>query len=181
MTFDNVTAPGTTSLTTSSGGPALPTSFALGDPPVFYNLETTATFSGSIGVCIDFASVSFPAGSTLRLLHFQGGAWVDVTTSGPTGTVICGSVTSLSPFTVVQSLNSPPVARARNITVSANGSCLASVTASQVDDGSSDPDSRDTISLSLDSTGPFSLGPHQVTLTATDSHNATSSATATVT
>jgi uncharacterized repeat protein (TIGR01451 family) len=74
----------------------------LGNPPVFYNIETTAAFSGSIGLCIDFSNVSFPPGSTLRLLHFEGGVWVDVTTSGPSGNIICGSVTSLSPFTIAQ-------------------------------------------------------------------------------
>jgi hypothetical protein len=105
LTFDSVTVAGNTTLTTSSGGPAIPTAFAMGDPPVFYNIETTAVFSGSIGVCIDFSSVSFPPGSALRLLHFEGGAWVDVTTSGATGNVICGNVNSLSPFTVVQALD----------------------------------------------------------------------------
>lgn len=104
LNFANVTTAGNTSLTTSSGGPAIPTAFALGDPPVFYNISTTATFTGSIGVCIDFSNITFPPGSDLRLLHFENGGWVDVTTSGPTGNVICGSVTSLSPFTVVRRL-----------------------------------------------------------------------------
>jgi len=109
LNFASVTTAGETTLTTSSGGPAIPTAFSLGDPPVFYNVETTATFSGSVAICIDFSNVSFPPGSPLRLLHFEGGAWVDVTTSGPTGNIICGNVTSLSPFTVVQVLdNTPP-------------------------------------------------------------------------
>src|SRR5207244_2422260 len=43
-----------------------------------------------------------------------------------------------------------------------------------------DPDSGDTITLSLDQTGPFGLGPHTVTLTATDNHGASSSSTAIV-
>jgi hypothetical protein len=105
LTFASVTTAGATTLTTSSGGPAIPTAFSLGDPPVFYNIETTATFAGSISVCIDFSNVSFPSGAPLRLLHFEGGVWVDVTTSGPTGNIICGNVTSLSPFTVVQQLD----------------------------------------------------------------------------
>lgn len=105
MTFDNVTQPGQTTLVTSSAGPTVPTAFALGDPPVFYNIATTATFAGSINICIDFSSVSFPPGANLRLLHFENDAWVDVTTSGPSGGLICGSVTSLSPFTVVEGLD----------------------------------------------------------------------------
>jgi hypothetical protein len=77
--------------------------------------------------------------------------------------------------------NHPPVARTHDIIVSADQNCSATITAQQVDAGSSDPDSGDTITLSLNNYGPFSLGPHQVTLTATDNHDASSSATATVT
>jgi hypothetical protein len=105
LNFANVSTAGNTSLTTSSGGPAIPTAFSIGDPPVFYNIESTATFNGSIGVCIDFSNVTFPPGADLRLLHYENGNWVDVTTSGPSGNIICGSVTSLSPFTVAQNLN----------------------------------------------------------------------------
>src|SRR5262249_437596 len=40
----------------------------------------------------------------LRLFHYQGGAWVDVTTSLSTATsTICGSVTSFSPFAIFES------------------------------------------------------------------------------
>jgi hypothetical protein len=122
LTFDSITQAGASSLTTSSGGPAIPTAFALGNPPVFYNLETTATFTGSIGVCIDFSSVDFPAGSNLRLLHFENGAWVDVTVSGPTGNIVCGNVTSLSPFTVVKSQNSTPAGTTTALVSSVNPS-----------------------------------------------------------
>jgi hypothetical protein len=144
LTFATVTGAGATSLTTSSGGPAIPTSFALGDPPVFYNIETTATFSGAIGVCIDFSSVSFAPGSTLRLLHFEGGAWVDVTTSGPSGNLICGSVNSLSPFTVVRQLNRAPVANAGSdqiVECTSGSGCTFTLNGS----GSTDPD-HDTLS-----------------------------------
>lgn len=141
LNFDNVTQAGTTSLTTSSGGPAIPTAFALGDPPVFYNIETTATFTGSISVCIDFSSVAFPPGADLRLLHFENGVWVDVTTSGPSGNIICGSVTSLSPFTVVQRLNSPPVANAgtdQTLTCTVSGGAAVTLNGSASDDPDDD-------------------------------------------
>lgn len=116
LTFANVSQPGQTTLITSSAGPTIPTAFALGDPPVFYNIATTATFSGSINICIDFSSVSFPPGANLRLLHFENDAWVDVTTSGPSGGLICGSVTSLSPFTVVQGLDTTGPALSVSVT-----------------------------------------------------------------
>jgi hypothetical protein len=76
--------------------------------------------------------------------------------------------------------NHLPVAKCKAIEVIAGDSCTANISASQVNDGSSDPD-NDGITLSLDSTGPFGLGQHSVMLTVTDSHGATSSCTTTVT
>lgn len=77
--------------------------------------------------------------------------------------------------------NQPPVARARNVTVPAGSNCQASVTAQQVNDGSSDPDGGDAITLTLSPSGPFAIGTHNVTLTATDLSGFSSSATAVVT
>src|SRR5947209_1997477 len=74
-----------------------------------------------------------------------------------------------------------PIVKSRAITVAVDNGCSASITASDVDDGSFDPDSGDTITLSLDQAGPFGLGQHTVTLTATDNHGASSSSSATVT
>lgn len=191
LTFDSVTVAGNTSLTTSSGGPAIPTAFALGDPPVFYNLETTATFSGSIVVCVDFSNVSFPPGSDLRLLHFETGAWVDVTTSGPSNNIICGRVTSLSPFAVVRRINSPPVASAGpDQTKSCGSTPVAPVTL----DGSasSDPD-HDSLSFEWRDEGnnlvgaspvvnlTVAVGVHAYTLTVNDGHGFTSSDSVNVT
>ena len=80
-----------------------------------------------------------------------------------------------------QAQNQPPVAKCKNITVSADRICMASITPADVDDGSADPDAGDTITLTLDNSGPFALGAHAVTLTARDSAGLTSSCTATVT
>jgi CSLREA domain-containing protein len=80
----------------------------------------------------------------------------------------------------VQSIDHAPVAKAKtSIEVPANLSCQAIISAQQVDDGSADPDG-DPITLKLDSTGPFSLGEHTVTLTVTDDVEASSSTTSTV-
>ena len=75
--------------------------------------------------------------------------------------------------------NQSPIAVSKNVTVSAGANCTATVTADQVNNGSSDPDG-DMISIELDSYGPFGLGAHPVTLTVTDSNGASSSANATV-
>jgi len=101
LTFASVTQPGDTSVTTSSAGPTPPQGFGLGDPPTYFNISTTAVFSGSVEVCINYAGIGFVNETSLQLLHFDGTSWVDTTTSLDTvNDVICGSVSSLSPFIV---------------------------------------------------------------------------------
>ncbi len=95
LTFASVTQGGGTTLATSASGPSPPAGFSLGNPPTYYELSTTASFSGSIEVCIDSTGISFPGPPTLW--HYEGGTWVNMTTS-VNGAIVCGSVTSLSPF-----------------------------------------------------------------------------------
>jgi hypothetical protein len=64
-------------------------------------------------------------------------------------------------------VNSPSVVKSKNITVAAGGDCAAKVNPANVDAGSFDPDG-DQLTLALDPPGPFGLGEHAVTLTATD-------------
>jgi hypothetical protein len=97
MAFASVTTAGNTTLTTSSSGPTPPGGFGLGSPATYYSLTTTATFTGPITVCINYTGISFTSGP--QLFHFDGGSWVDVTVSVDTvNHIICGSVSSLSPF-----------------------------------------------------------------------------------
>lgn len=103
LTFASVTVAGETSLATSGTGPAPPSGFQLGDPPTYYELATTATFQGTISICIRYAGVSYTDESQLTLWHFENGSWTDVTASRDTDAqVICGVVTSLSPFAIFE-------------------------------------------------------------------------------
>jgi len=70
------------------------------------------------------------------------------------------------------SLNVPPIAVCKDIEIPADENCQASITAVDVDGGSYDPDEGDTITLSVDNLGPFTLGEHDVNLTVTDEHDA---------
>jgi uncharacterized repeat protein (TIGR03803 family) len=79
---------------------------------------------------------------------------------------------------VFASANNPPVAKCKNVTVSAGAGCTA---AASIDDGSFDPDAGDTIMVTQSPAGPYALGDTLVTLTVTDNHGVSSTCTATVT
>lgn len=210
ITFANVNAPGKTFVTpidpTTAG--ALPAGYILSDPNQAFEINTTARYSGPINVCFSVPSVTDAAVfDKLRVLHGEkvldanGNVVIDPGTGQPqmqlvdrtilppdsptpdfNAKTICAQVSSFSPFVIAQlgRVNQPPVARSKNIEVAAGDSCGASVSASDVDAGSYDPDG-DSITLALDQAGPFGLGTHTVTLTATDSHGASNSSAATIT
>ena len=103
VTFANVTAAGDTTLATSAVGPPPQAGFKLGNPPTYYDLATTASFSGSVNVCIDYTGIAFDKEASLKLFHFEDPDWTDATLSLDTAThTICGGVTSLSPFAIFE-------------------------------------------------------------------------------
>jgi rhodanese-related sulfurtransferase len=78
-------------------------------------------------------------------------------------------------------INHRPVVASKNIARAAGAACTAAVQATDVDNGSYDPDSGDSLALALAPGGPFGLGSHPVTLTGTDSHGASAASSAFVT
>ena len=107
VTFENVTQAGTTTVTTSPTGPPPPSGFSLGTPPTYFDVATTAVSAGFVDVCIDYTGIAFGNEASLRLLHFDGAVFADVTTSLNTVTnVICGRSDTLSPFVVVERVQS---------------------------------------------------------------------------
>lgn len=103
ITFGDVTSGGTTSLTTSSTGAPPPAGFKIGNPPVYYDLSTTATFTGSATLCINYSGISYGNVSNLKLFHYENGVWVDRTSSLDTSTnTICATVASFSPFAIFE-------------------------------------------------------------------------------
>ena len=104
VTFANVNAAGGTTVASSSSGPQLPTGFQVGNPPIYYDVSTTATYAGAITLCFSYDPVAYPGGASLALYHFDSvsSSWQDVTTSVSTAPpLICGATASLSPFAVV--------------------------------------------------------------------------------
>jgi hypothetical protein len=109
VTFDSVGTAGATTVTVVDSGaaPAVPpdSGYSAGNPAIYYDISTTAVRPpGSVAtLCFNYAGISF-AGNTPRLLHFEGGAWKDITTSVDAATTtVCGATTSFSPFTIAGS------------------------------------------------------------------------------
>jgi hypothetical protein len=78
----------------------------------------------------------------------------------------------------VPRVNRPPVARCRDVTVSADAACKAN---DSVNDNSYDPDEADTVSCVQTPGGPYVLGSERVRLTCTDAAGLSDSCEATVT
>lgn len=103
--------------------------------------------------------------------------WIFNSLGSPTGfTDSVGLVTAFE----FEPANHQPSAFCRDITIPAGDECQATISPADVDAGSTDADPVDTLDLTLDSAGPLGLGDNLVTLTATDSHGASSSCQATV-
>jgi Tol biopolymer transport system component len=148
LVFQTVTGSGTTTVTSGTvgggGGPPPPSNFRLGSPPTYYDIQTTASYSGSIRICLTYTGVSYGNESNLKLLHQEiqanGSAqWVDRTASLDTqNDVICGTVSSLSPFLVAEENFAPVVSRISLPTAPIALGAIASLTADFSDANYSD-------------------------------------------
>jgi hypothetical protein len=115
LTFSDVTGSGVTSLDTGETGPA-PVGFVIGDNPTYYEVSTTATFTGLVTICLNYDPSSFTDPAKVRLYHYDEAqsAWVDITTSTRSdalGSFICGQTSSFSPFAIGQKIQAPPAAQ----------------------------------------------------------------------
>lgn len=105
--FSEVDRSGDTTVTINSMGPPPPTAFRLGTPPIFYDINTTASYAGSIEVCIQYDAASFSGPEqNLRLLYKPNGDWVDVTSSHDLDAdTICGIVDTISLFAIAEEIS----------------------------------------------------------------------------
>ncbi len=103
ITFTAVATDGETSVTIATTGPNPPAGFQIvpSSPELFYDLTTTAPYSGTIEVCFVYEPAEVVGGneSDLALFHYNGSSWVDITsTLDSENNSICGETASLSPF-----------------------------------------------------------------------------------
>ena len=84
---------------------------------------SVAGLSGNATVCLD-------ASPTAKLWHYQGGAWVDITTSH-TSSQVCGLTSSFSPFTGEETLPAPAFTLSVSSRTGNKDSAIAAVTATK--------------------------------------------------
>ncbi len=133
--FEEVIAPGETSLTTNATGPPPPDGFVLGHPPVYYELDTTALYDRSVQVCITYDDAAFSSAieSSLVLLHYENNAWTDTTISLNTDSnTICG-VSSTLALHAVFATNQPPIADSLAVTLDEDTPGAVTLTATDTD------------------------------------------------
>jgi hypothetical protein len=103
MTYQAVTTPGVTTASPIAAAPLPPVGYVMADPPMAYELTTTAGFEGVVEVCVPYDRAAFRASAGQRLMHFDAGAWVDITTElDVDAATVCGTTSSLSPFAVME-------------------------------------------------------------------------------
>lgn len=159
VTFSNVVSPGVTTVTEAPVGPAAPPNFRIlspGGTPVYYDVTTTATFSGNVRLCINYDDTAIPANkeSRLKLHHYiaASGRWENITEAGSPDVAanqICGITDSFSIFAIMFDDNTPPSVTLGSHSVVEGGTVAISATAT-------DPDG-DALSASwdLDGDGAF--------------------------
>lgn len=108
INFFEVTLAGSTTIDVLNGAPLLPAGYLLAGGQ-YYDINTTAEYGTPVTICVPFNPADFPD-SAVRLLHYDGNAWVDITTtSDPAGTV-CGVTEGFSPFALVTGSGLTPLA-----------------------------------------------------------------------
>jgi hypothetical protein len=108
ISFNEVTGAGNTTVTVSNTNPGSEkTGFKfLG---TYYDISTTASYIGPVTVCLKYDDSNIPAGreERLKIFHWQGTDWMDVTFSLDTANnIICAQVSSLSWFAAAYELDS---------------------------------------------------------------------------
>jgi hypothetical protein len=105
LTFGHISSPGQTTLDITNTGPPPDSTFRIfpSNPPVYYDFSTSAVFSDSITICFPYnpASLTPKQEARLKVQHFVGPGWEDVTHSLDTAAnIICSRTAGLSVFTL---------------------------------------------------------------------------------
>ena len=176
-TFSSVSSRGSTQVTTSTAGAAPPPGVQLRPGGLYYDVETTATFTGPVDVCVGYDAAAYD-GYAMQLFRLDDAGWTDVTSSND-GTTLCGSATSLGTFAIFAHDATPPTLTVpADVVVDATDPAGASVTFAATATDAIDP--SPTVQCAPASGTEFAVGTTTVTCTATDASGNAATASFTV-
>jgi hypothetical protein len=99
--FGSVSSDGQTSATPLAGNPGGLTPADFDVVGSFWDVTTTASYSGTITLCFEYDPSAVCSEADLAIFHWDGVQWVNVTSFVDTGShTVCAEVSSLSPFFV---------------------------------------------------------------------------------
>lgn len=105
--FPEITQSGNATLDVSPTGPPVPSGYQLApsDPPMYYDISVTAEYTGEVEICL-FYDLEWVTGDpdSLKLLHWNGSVWEDITDYNDGAGYLCGTTSSLSPFVLAEPL-----------------------------------------------------------------------------
>jgi hypothetical protein len=106
LTFETVITAGESEIYISESGPELPPLQIASEPILYYDITTTAVFSGPIEVCLNYDESSLQIDENdLILMHYEDPNWVEITTELDTNNdIICGETATLSLFIMMSSI-----------------------------------------------------------------------------
>ncbi|MFH0828950.1 MAG: FG-GAP-like repeat-containing protein [Candidatus Kerfeldbacteria bacterium] len=110
ITFSGVTQGGSTTATVSDHNPG-PGQAGFRFLGTYYDISTTATYTPPVTICLDYDDTGMSAGreNALKIMHWDGATWTNVTSSLDTvNNSICGTVSSFSWFAIAYD-ETPPV------------------------------------------------------------------------
>jgi alpha-tubulin suppressor-like RCC1 family protein len=187
LTFEGgVTSAGTVSVASCTAASAPPTGYKIvvvATSQYCWDLATTAHYESPITVCIHYPNSIAANEGGFQMVHDDGTGYALITASLDTASnIICGTASSLSPFAIVEPLDSTPPVFSNvpgPITAFATATTGAKVTYTlpKAVDG---VDGARPVTCAPASGAQFPLGKTSVTCTASDKHHNTSTAKFTV-
>ena len=102
VTFANVTASGLTWLESRHDAtPPPPAGMQAGSPPYYYDLQSTATFTGLVNVCFNIRGMSFARANGELVIHrLDQGIWRAPDNQAATGDQVCGDAVAPGTFAI---------------------------------------------------------------------------------
>ncbi len=138
------------------------------------NKVINSSFANTTNAAVSINNIQISGTQVLNNTFYNTASQVN---NGGTSTTISGSQTASVPTWCPNAL---PIAVCKNLNLTASANCSAAASASDFNNGSSDPD-NDPITFSASPVGPYALGTTNVVLTVSDNKGGNSTCNATVT